>query len=125
MSASAKLTIKQKLQKLPDRAAPQQGFADELKRKSLAAILQGNRDGNGVSQQWKDYMTMIVGTDAPNQLQRLMLEDNQAGNSWIRDSAAYIVSNGSCGPDTLKTTGQFVDDRIDIDIENGEPLKEV
>ena len=104
--------IKDKLADIPGKVNTIPGFGALLSQKSIKAILAGSN-----SPEWKDYMLLIVGPDAPNQLARLTFEDDHSQQDWLKRSAAYIVANATCGTDTTTNTGQGVDDQIDLDLE--------
>ncbi|HKQ06523.1 MAG TPA: hypothetical protein VJ464_15415 [Blastocatellia bacterium] len=103
--------VKEKLKNAGEKARRDQAFADEVQKKSIAAVLKGAH-----SKAWQTYLETILGADSPKQLARLKLEDGKKGDPLIIQSAVYAVANAVC---TVATTTKFdgeVDDKIDADI---------
>jgi hypothetical protein len=102
-------TIMQKLEEIPARVQADPTLGDTLSNMSVLAIM-----GGPGSTAWVNYMTVIVGPDAPNQLARLSLSDIATAPSYATRNSAYIVANGACGVATGPITGRRVDPNIDI-----------
>ena len=67
---------------------------------AIGAVLKGP-----TSDEWKKYMIEIVGNDSPKQLARLTLtEARTKDDAAVRKSAAYMVANAICTPDTTART---------------------
>jgi len=76
---------------------------------AVAAIKGGIR-----SAEWRAYMMQFVEQDPPGtpvdprRLDRLLGTDNTLGNPVLDRRRAYLVGNGTCGPDTPVTFTQTV-----------------
>jgi hypothetical protein len=84
---------------------------------AVAAIKGGIR-----SPEWRAYMMQFVDQDPPGtpvdprRLDRLLGADNTLGDPILDLRRAYLVSNGTCGPDTPVTftlTVHSIDDGLD------------
>ncbi|HYP26425.1 MAG TPA: hypothetical protein VE262_06895 [Blastocatellia bacterium] len=101
MSADETKTIKQKLVDIEAKHT-NLIFANALADLAVKAVVEGS-----TSDAWREYMIQIVGTDAPRQLARLTLQDEQKDEPYVRTNVAYIVSNAICGAGTtLPTSGR-------------------
>jgi hypothetical protein len=67
--------------------------------------------GGIVSTDWEDYMTIFASNE--DQLKRLTGRDASAPDAWVKETSAYIVSNGTCGGFTPLGLPQFLNPQID------------
>lgn len=81
--------------------------AARLSQLAQAVITSGQRDGNGITQAWRDYATFLLtglvpGAVAdPANLSRLLPENDPTGDTALRvQERCYLVANGMCGTGT-------------------------
>lgn len=72
----------------------------EVQRLSLAAV----RNGQG-SDAWREYMSLFVEADNPQQLARLMGTDNTGADPDMNDARAYLAADGACASTTVTNFG--------------------
>ncbi len=71
--------------------------------------------GGANSPSWENYMSILASNE--EQLKRLTLKDARASESYVRESSAYLVTNATCGGQTPSRLPQFLDPRIDEDLQ--------
>lgn len=81
--------------------------AERLSELAQAVITSGQRDGNALTQAWRDYATFLLtglvpGAVAdPADLSRLLPENDPTGDTAERArERCYLAANGMCGTGT-------------------------
>ena len=104
------IPISKKLQDISDANAqnPNSPKAKLMSGLATAAILHGP-----TSADWQNYMLQVVDNNSPKQLARLTLKEAKTQNDpEMQRSAAYIIANGMCTPDTTTQTGLGVNKTV-------------
>lgn len=78
----------------------------KLKVAAIKATLGGIN-----SNDWKKYMSIFASNE--DQLKRLTGRDANAADTWVKETSAYLVANGTCGGFTPNGLPQFLKAEID------------
>lgn len=81
-------------------------LAFPMKSAAILAALGGIN-----SKEWRDFMSILACNE--DQLKRLTGADAFAKIAYVRESSAYLVTNSTCGGHTPQRLPEFVDERID------------
>ena len=95
---------------LVQAALIEQGTETTLHFDMSDAAIKATRGGI-TSADWIGYMTVFADNEA--QLARLIGKDDQANESYVKVSSAYLVANGTCGGHSPTGLHMFIDPKID------------
>jgi hypothetical protein len=100
------LAVKKRI--LTEIDEPQKPFTTEVQDKGIAAILHGID-----SEECRTYMELFALPDKPQQLQRLMGEDDMANDPGVRRARAYLMSAAPCGSGTVLNFDKGITNALD------------
>jgi hypothetical protein len=100
------MTIVERIQQLIDegKADTTDKVSDQLQEQAIAVILEGLG-----TDAWRTYMSNFADPERPEQLARLMGEDDAGQDPYMQKALAYLVANATCG---IFTRGRLIE-RLD------------